>query len=846
MQRLRFRLSHFLPNLSVVRTPTLLPYVGLITFSAASLAIGLGVLLRNHLIFTWHDTTGVIGWVSVHQYPKQQEFFYYLLALIGVPAVICLYWFGWQVYSRWAAKLTAQPFHHVLKANALASIPLWLCWLQLPHIDEAGVTGFLLPLGFSLFIKAGLLYNRFLPSLRNARDSDNSDDSDAHDVSPVHDNVGIAGENARSRLLHIIHRCVASVLMPIFIYLLMYSGDIHGKLDLFHEGERLAPLNEMLRGGIPFRDIYVQHGLFQNAYLAGVGGWIFEPTLMGVRSMERVLAPLGYVALYLLGLQVFRMRWFTAFICVLIAAGTEFSVSARHSLGLLSFAIVANFLTHFYRGELQGLMQGFFWRRELPIRTRLLHWTRYAITFGWKLSLAGFCTSLAFWYSTEIGLYSLGGIGLFLLLFSLQSGMPMPIRPMPLTTYTCGILLGFLPVSLYFLWHGALDDVFWNTYIQCRYQIATWGLAFPSLSDTLAVLTKEGWHAFILSEGFRWYLPIGVFGVVTVHLTYRCLGSKLWTSEGATKLLILLLGGIAFFRTALGRADGGHLHYGSTFLWLLCLLPLERGFLGMIRSLFTNLPRRAKNAPDTVGRGPVPRHATIAGDRPPRYGIQDRLLRRAWALACHTRMREGSPRHATIAGDRPPRYGIQGRRRRTQAFLKTAWILIPIVIFGWYVNEVHQPLAGFQEKWQRLRQNPFSRRVASEELARAGRVDIPDEQAAQIQKVVTYIHEHTAPNEKIFDFTSQGAYYFFANRPSVTRFHQVSYASTPAMQREVVDALTRDKTRLVLFKTGGWFDAVDGIPVEERHPIIAKYLHENYTLAVDINGTHILRRAPGL
>ena len=27
-----------------------------------------------------------------------------------------------------------------------------------------------------------------------------------------------------------------------------------------------------------------------------------------------------------------------------------------------------------------------------------------------------------------------------------------------------------------------------------------------------------------------------------------------------------------------------------------------------------------KNVTLTVGRGPVPRHATIAGDRPPRYG----------------------------------------------------------------------------------------------------------------------------------------------------------------------------------------------------------------------------------
>ena len=81
-----------------------------------------------------------------------------------------------------------------------------------------------------------------------------------------------------------------------------------------------------------------------------------------------------------------------------------------------------------------------------------------------------------------------------------------------------------------------------------------------------------------------------------------------------------------------------------------------------------------------------------------------------------------------------------------------------------------------------------SERVVSEELARAGAVDIPDDQVEQIQKVVAYIQENTEPNENIFDFTSQGAYYFFANRPGVSRFHQVSYASTPAMQEEVIEA----------------------------------------------------------
>ena len=61
----------------------------------------------------------------------------------------------------------------------------------------------------------------------------------------------------------------------------------------------------------------------------------------------------------------------------------------------------------------------------------------------------------------------------------------------------------------------------------------------------------------------------------------------------------------------------------------------------------------------TVGRGPVPRHRsrtpTIAGDRPPRYEKKTVRHRRAWALACHTRMRAGSPRHRPCA--RPCRSG---------------------------------------------------------------------------------------------------------------------------------------------------------------------------------------------
>ena len=755
MQRWRVYFAQFMPDIRVVKVPALRPYVGLLTFSAASLAIAIGMTLQKYIVFEYHSSSGVVGWLSVNAYPKQQEYFYYLLALLGIPITIWLYWFGWWIYSRWCAKRTAQPIARVLKANALASIPLWLCWLQVYHIGQNVLIGLVVPIALSVLLKLGLLYRGYFPGLwtHNSGEVTNPASEDGERLTSEEREETASGGYRVPKFWRI---GLEYIVLPIFIYLLTYSGNIHGNIDLFHEGERLAPLNEMLRGGVPFRDIYVQHGLFQNAYLAWLGGQLFEPTLFGLRTMERILNPLGYVALYLLGLQIFRGRFLTAFLCMLIASGTEFSVSARHSLGLISFAFAANFLT-------------------LP------HGRSKGSVFSWKLLFGGIFTSLAFWYSTEIGLYSLGAIGLFLVIYALLQniigteneqgqGKGVKKRLFPIISYGCGVLLGFLPIAAYFFSHGALDDAIWNSYIQCRYQLATWGLAFPSLSKTLTLLPSEGWSAFIFSKGFRWYLPVCIFLIVAGYLTYRGLSGT--HSTNTMKLLLLLLGGVAFFRTALGRSDGGHLTFGATFLWLLCLFPLEGGILSMFRVGLLSL------------RGKIP-----------------------WHVA-----------------------------------LKATWVLIPTVIFCWYVGAVHHPLASFNQKWQRLQQNPFKQQAVSEELVRAGAVDIPDDQVQQIQKVVAYIQENTEPNEKIFDFTSQGAYYFFADRLGVTRFHQVSYASTPSMQEEVIAALEQDKTRLVIFKTGGWFDAVDGIRVEERHALIAAYLQENYEPAININGTEILMR----
>ena len=155
--------QQLMPDIRVVKSPGLKSYVGLITFSAASLAIALGITLSKILVFEYHSNSGVVGWLSVNEYPKQQEYFFYLLALLGIPIVICLYWFGWCVYSRWCAERTTQPIQRVLKANALASIPLWLCWLQVYHIGQGILIGLLLPIRFIHPAQIGTALSAVLP-----------------------------------------------------------------------------------------------------------------------------------------------------------------------------------------------------------------------------------------------------------------------------------------------------------------------------------------------------------------------------------------------------------------------------------------------------------------------------------------------------------------------------------------------------------------------------------------------------------------------------------------------------------------------------------------------------------
>jgi len=867
------------------------------------LALGLSLALKRYFHFEFHDDSGVVGWILVNKYPKQQESFFYLSSLIFMPSFTLLCWLFWVAYSTAISRLIRVPVRRILKQDAFTFLSFPLILGRFHQLELPLGKLFLLPLGLSLGAKIVILFYNLITvvlaktlfsnaksltskSLENGISKASGDSFGSPTLnlatSPKQDTrlrreavwsilasglcigfyillgyvhnsptplrcleilaVTALGTLAFSliysfvisRLLKLqFHNVLASdtysyipavlllllavfyprgkylfliiflmaflwikifflfsrasfqlairkqdacatlmayLTIPALIYVFLYGGgNIHGGIDLFHEGERLAPLNELLRGGIPFRDIYIQHGLFQNAFRPLLANALFGETLAAVRFLERLFAPIGYVGVYLLGLHVFKRR-LTAILAVFIASAQNFWVTDRHSLGLISIAFLASYIT---RNRDLGLFAG--WRRIKPYPNRWLELGDYCLVYGWKLILGGVCTTLAFFFSTEIGLYSFAACALFLMVFGFTSkGISLKLRALPVLCYGIGAFLGFLPFAVYFGWHFALDDVIRNSYIQCVYQIPTWGLRFPELMGALAGITSlKDIANFVLSETFRWYLPVLLFLIAATYLFYRAVQGGFWNSESNAKLLLLFLAGITFFRTALGRSDGGHLTYGATIMWFIALFFLERAFL------------------------------------------------KAW-------------RNPSDEGGNQTRKSF----RIPQAIL----VSIPIVVFVWYVSNFHRPVDVAKSRLVAPTQYGNIQRNAPETLERAGGIQLSGDQVNQIQQVVKYIRSNTSPDEPIFDFSSQGAYYFFANRPAATRYHQIAYASTNNTQKEVIQALEQTKTKLVIFKTGGWFDNIDGIPSTDRHPIIARYLDENYEEAVNLNGTVILRR----
>lgn len=92
------------------------------------------------------------------------------------------------------------------------------------------------------------------------------------------------------------------LVIPILLYILAYNPNIHGPLDLFHEGERLSPAFAIAQGKAPYKEVVFIHGFLRDPGIGLAAFKIFGYSVAGLRALERLIFPLVIVFSYYLAL----------------------------------------------------------------------------------------------------------------------------------------------------------------------------------------------------------------------------------------------------------------------------------------------------------------------------------------------------------------------------------------------------------------------------------------------------------------------------------------------------------------------------------------------------------------
>jgi hypothetical protein len=340
------------------------------------------------------------------------------------------------------------------------------------------------------------------------------------------------------------------LVIPALLFLFSYASTASPSswIDLFHRGETLGPASDYLRGKVPYRDVFVLHGMLEDGML---DSWLMQ--CFG-RDAHVALARITltgaatFAILYLLTLTIFDSVAFAL---------------AGVALGLFTFVDNQRVVFHL-----------------LPVLLFVLAVRRRP---SWAIA-AGAASALALFYSIDIGVYSLFGAALSLLILSFSRAARGLVRPGRIALYfIVGVIAGALPFVVYLGAVGALPSFLNTSFVQVPAVIdAVWSLPFPDLGATFrSDLSLRTISDFILGEKIRFVLNPLILAALAAFVIARATKQQIdWWWMVA---VVLLCNALLSQRSALGRADFQH-QYFAAYLLAPILLLLANDALQRIKS----------------------------------------------------------------------------------------------------------------------------------------------------------------------------------------------------------------------------------------------------------------------
>lgn len=421
------------------------------------------------------------------------------LEIVFIALMIAMYWFAALLVARLAALCLGGDPNERLSGVAFAGLPL----LGLPALALLLVNGRL-----AAGVAIGLMVLLFPYALtRRPR---------------VH------GPRVRS--------AVAWLILPMLLYAASYASTaaLSQWIDLFHRGESLGPASDYLQGKVPYRDVFVLHGLMEDGMLDAWLMSIFGRDLGVALVRPVILGSCAVPALWFLAMSLFD-----SIPLAFAAAGLGAVTTVDNERTFFEIAVVALLLASARSGK------------------------------RWLIGVAGIAAGVAVFFSLDMGLYSLAAALAYLAVESLlarRGGIASAaLHPGSLPIFAAGAVVGMLPFAIFLMVHGAFTGFLETSFKTIPAVIdAVWSIPYPDLTATFRKdLTLHTISDFVLFEPFRFVLNPLVIAIAMTWLIRRFMKRSFGPLEHG--LLAVTLFALVTQRSALGRADFRH-QYFSAFL----------------------------------------------------------------------------------------------------------------------------------------------------------------------------------------------------------------------------------------------------------------------------------------
>jgi len=322
---------------------------------------------------------------------------------------------------------------------------------------------------------------------------------------------------------------------------------MHGAINLFEVGLYLPQISELFHGKVLCRDIFILRGpleIFMPAFLMRFFG--MHIGLLNAYFYFGTVVTLFIYALFALGL--YRTRGFVyLFTLVLIARTFPWSCfnvwgGIRFGLGISGVLLAVNFL-----------------RGKRPA----------------QLLLSGILTGLAFWTSSEVGVFGFISVMIALLLHGYAVTKDTKASFRHILIYIAGNIVASLP----FVFYLALNNAFFLYADGVRVVLTKMAKVFdPALSFETPMNLKEFLMAFSpLNHSFKYTLPFLFYVMVGVYLFRRFVKRRFDVFDIA--ILTVAVYGALLYKGAFRSIEGPPYRMALQPLLLVMFFYLERFYM---------------------------------------------------------------------------------------------------------------------------------------------------------------------------------------------------------------------------------------------------------------------------